>query len=38
MYGDVAMGVDHDKFEAIIDKVKKIRGIKDDPELNVAYA
>ncbi|MBR6837872.1 MAG: pyruvate, phosphate dikinase, partial [Oscillospiraceae bacterium] len=33
MYGDVAMGVDHDKFEAIIDKVKKIRGIKDDPEL-----
>ena len=35
MYGDVAMGVDHDKFEAIIDKVKKIRGIKDDPELNV---
>ena len=35
MYGDVAMGVDHDKFEAIIDKVKAIRGIKDDPELNV---
>ena len=29
MYGDVAMGVDHDKFEAIIDKVKAIRGIKD---------
>lgn len=35
MYGDVAMGVDHDKFEAIIDEVKAIRGIKDDPELNV---
>ncbi len=33
MYGDVAMGVDHDKFEAIIDEVKAIRGIKDDPEL-----
>ncbi len=35
MYGDVAMGVDHDKFEAIIDEVKAIRGIKDDPDLNV---
>ena len=35
MYGDVAMGVDHDKFEAIIDKEKAKRGIKDDPELNV---
>ena len=33
MYGDVAMGVDHDKFEAIIDEVKAIRGIKEDTEL-----
>ena len=33
MYGDVAMGVDHDKFEAIIDEVQAIRGIKEDTEL-----
>ena len=33
MYGDVAMGVDHDKFEAIIDEVKSHRGIKGDTEL-----
>ncbi|MBR4373974.1 MAG: pyruvate, phosphate dikinase [Treponema sp.] len=34
MYGDVAMGVDHDKFEAIIDEVKAVRRIKQDTELN----
>ena len=34
MYGNVAMGVDHDKFEAIIDEVKSHRGIKEDTELN----
>ena len=33
MYGDVAMGVDHDNFEAIIDEVKSHRGIKLDTEL-----
>ena len=33
MYGNVAMGVDHDKFEEIIDKVKAKRGIKEDTEL-----
>ena len=33
MYGNVAMGVDHDKFEEIIDKVKAKRGIKQDTEL-----
>ncbi len=33
MYGDVAMGVDHDKFEEIIDEVKSHRGIKEDTEL-----
>ena len=33
MYGDVAMGVDHDKFEAIIDEVKSHRGITQDTEL-----
>ena len=35
MYGNVAMGVEHDKFEAIIAGVKAIRGIKEDTELNV---
>ena len=34
MYGDVAMGVDHDKFEAIIDEVKAKAGVKEDTELN----
>ncbi len=34
MYGDVAMGVDHDKFEEIIDEVKSHRGIKQDVDLN----
>ena len=33
MYGNVAMGVDHDKFEEIIDEVKSHRGIKEDTEL-----
>ena len=33
MYGNVAMGVDHDKFEEIIDKVKKNAGVKEDTEL-----
>ena len=35
MFGDVAMGVEHAKFEAIIDEVKSHRGIKQDTELNV---
>ena len=33
MYGNVAMGVDHDKFEEIIAEVKSHRGIKEDTEL-----
>ncbi|MBB5218854.1 pyruvate,orthophosphate dikinase [Treponema rectale] len=33
MYGNVAMGVDHDKFEEIIDEVKSHRGIKEDTDL-----
>ena len=33
MYGNVAMGVDHDKFEEIISEVKSHRGIKEDTEL-----
>ncbi len=34
MYGDVAMGVDHDNFEAIIDEVKEKAGVKEDTELS----
>ena len=33
MFGNVAMGVDHDKFEEIIASVKAVRGIKEDTEL-----
>ncbi len=33
MYGNVAMGVDHDKFEEIIDEVKSHRGITQDTDL-----
>ncbi len=33
MFGNVAMGVEHDKFEAIIEAVKEERGIKEDTEL-----
>jgi pyruvate,orthophosphate dikinase len=33
MYGNVAMGVDHDKFEEIISEVKSHRGIKEDTDL-----
>ena len=33
MFGNVAMGVDHDKFEEIIAEVKAVRGIKEDTEL-----
>lgn len=33
MFGDVAMGVEHAKFEKIIDEVKSHRGIKEDTEL-----
>ena len=35
MFGDVAMGVEHAKFEAIIDDVKSHRGIKQDTDLTV---
>ena len=35
MFGNVAMGVEHDKFEEIIDEVKAVRGIKEDTELSV---
>ena len=34
MFGNVAMGIDHDKFEEVIDSVKAKRGIKQDTELN----
>ena len=35
MFGNVAMGVEHDKFEEIIDEVKAVRGIKEDTDLSV---
>ncbi len=34
MYGNVVLGIEHDKFEAIIDDVKKKKGVKLDIELN----
>ncbi|MBR5933839.1 MAG: pyruvate, phosphate dikinase [Treponema sp.] len=36
MFSDVAMGIDHDKFEAIIDEVKSHKGKKLDTELDTA--
>ena len=33
MFGDVAMGVEHAKFETIIEEVKSHRGITEDTEL-----
>ena len=36
MYGDVAMGVDHDKFEAIIDEVKTKAGVTEDTQLTAS--
>ena len=35
MYGDVAMGVDHDKFEAILEEVKEKAGVDSDQKLSV---
>ena len=34
MFGDVAMGVDHDIFEHILESAKKAKGIKNDTDLN----
>lgn len=34
MFGNVAMGIEHDKFEAIIDEVKSHKGKKLDNELD----
>ncbi len=34
MYGNVVLGIEHDKFEAIIDDVKKKKGVKLDIELD----
>ncbi len=36
MFGNVAMGVDHDKFEEIISEVKAKAGVKEDTELSTA--
>ena len=34
MYGNVAMGVEHDKFEEILSGVKAKKGVKEDVELS----
>jgi len=36
MFGDVVMGVEHAKFEEILDNVKKTKGVKFDTELNAS--
>ena len=33
MFGDVVMSIEHSKFEAILDKVKEKKGVKQDVEL-----
>jgi len=35
MFGDVVLGVSHEKFEAEIEKIKKIKKVKNDTDLNV---
>lgn len=35
MFGDVVLGIEHDKFEHILSEKKKSVGVKTDPELNV---
>ena len=34
MFGDVVMGVDHDKFEETLSEIKKEKGAKSDTDLN----
>jgi len=34
MFGDVVMGVDHDKFEHALEEIKKAKGAKFDTDLN----
>ncbi len=34
MYGNVVLGIEHDKFEAIIDEVKEKKGVRLDIELD----
>ena len=36
MYSEIAMGLDHNEFEKMIEDIKKIRGIKLDFEMNEA--
>ena len=36
MFGNVAMGVPHEEFEAAISEVKAVKGIKEDTEMDVA--
>ncbi|MCX8158417.1 MAG: pyruvate, phosphate dikinase [Candidatus Diapherotrites archaeon] len=35
MFGDVVLGIDHDKFEKILDEQKKTKGVKYDSELEI---
>lgn len=35
MFGNVVMGIDHSKFEHILDEVKKEKGVTQDTELDV---
>ena len=34
MYGDVVLGVDHDRFEATLERMKLARGVEGDSELS----
>ena len=35
MFGDIVLGVDHEKFEEVLDELKKERGVEEDPDLGV---
>jgi pyruvate,orthophosphate dikinase len=34
MFGDIVLKVDHEKFEEALDKLKKERGVEEDPDLD----
>jgi pyruvate, orthophosphate dikinase len=34
MFGDIVLGVDHEKFEEALDKLKKVCGVEEDTELD----
>jgi pyruvate, orthophosphate dikinase len=35
MFGEIVLGVDHEKFEEALDELKNERGIEEDPDLGV---